>query len=317
MQVVWPELTQQELMIALLLVLVPLTLLLMLSAWDERRARKEVRTALLTRARQRSEEGGMNPSEERVWRRMVLESGEIPGLHAFEAHVERMLKEGVKPEVLKGIREKGGFRGPSAGHRLRSTRECAIGQDVTIEVANRVWKCGILDIDETRIVVKAPDDAAGDLGRGAAVRVSFWRETDGFYHFDTVVRSISKDRVVRVELEHAPGLRRREAREFHRESLTIRAEAVLAGTGGGETAPVALRILDLSAGGFLAESNPALSEGAFYRLKLMFPGREILHAARILRTDAKGTHGELVDMSIQERDDLHREILKASRSRES
>jgi hypothetical protein len=309
--------------VVLLVVILALTIWLAMDAWHDRQRRiRKLRHVVADK----SLEKHLNADEARLFERIALRLGAYPGFRGFEEQADRLLRKGVDAEVLRSVRDKMGYGNPPPGHHLFSSRACSVGQDVTLTDARHVWKAGVIAVDERALTLKVPDDAARTLKPDAEVKVSFWRELDARYFFITTVRYANDKPVPIVRLDHAMKMDRYQDREFYRadvdwtldatridaatyaESLTGRAPAAK-----GE--PLALRLADISPGGFRVLSVPGLGVQDHLVVTVPVSGHHaplVVHA-RVIALEPNAIRCEFLGLTLQEQDAIHHEILKKRR----
>lgn len=295
--------------------------------WRERRAHI---AALRRLAADHAAEKGLDAPEAALLERIILAEGAIPGPRGFERNVEVLLKEGVSPDLLGSLRVKCGFHRPRPGLPLYSTREIEVGQDVVLTDPAHVWRAGVVEIDEEALVLKIPAEATAALRPGDSVKVSFWRDFDARYFFQTHVRGVRRSPAPIVFLHHPPRIERFQEREDLRSAVDWKVEAIrlteeeFRKTLRGplyqeaiEGARLPVRIADISAGGARLRPVPGIAAGD--HLVIPVPSSErkgpLMALARVIAADDSAVRCEFVALTPNERDEIHREILRERRRR--
>lgn len=321
--------------ISLVLVTVAVAILAWIAydAWRERRRRIE---DLKRRAADVADEKGLTPEEADLLERIMIAEGAYPGPRGFERNVEVFLERKVPPEMIGSLRLKLGFHRARVGRPLVSTRECEAGQDLTLTDAENVWKAAVLDLDETVLTLKVPAEAARVLHPGSIVKASFWRDLDARYFFQTTVKAARLRPAPLVHVLHPAEIERHQDREHVRVGVDwtlsavrlteeearrllrgpLYAEAI-------EGTTMEVRVVDISAGGLrlAAPIRPGGEAPAGFNVHDHFvvpiPSSErkdpLLVIARVVAADEKAVRCEFVGLSMNERDEIHREILRERR----
>ncbi len=299
-------------------------------AWETTKERTDRRDLLRRTAALHANESGLTPEGAALFEKIVLATGLYPGLGAFERAVDRMLRAGVSPELLGSVRVKLGYTRPKTGSPLLSTRECAPGQDVTLATKQHVFAAGVLDVDETQILLKIPNDAVANLAGGMKVSVSFYRDFDARYSFATRVREVSGRPAPVVALNHPPRLNRVQDREHLRADVEWeipvtrlspdeykRAVKLAAAPGRIESRPLRAKVLDISAGGFRLAPRADLSDGDHLVAEIPSSERKgaLVALARVIASNEHGVRCAFQGVTTNERDEIHREILRERRKR--
>lgn len=298
--------------------------------WESVKERTDRRDLLKRTAALHANESGLTPEEAALFEKIVLATGLYPGLGAFERAVDRMLRAGVSPDPLGSIRVKLGYTRPKTGSPLLSTRECAPGQDVTLATKSHVFAAGVFDLDETQILLKIPAEAVAALAPGMKVSVSFYRDFDARYAFATRVREVSGRPAPVVALVHPPRLNRVQDREYLRADVEWeipitrlspdeyqRAVKLASTPARIESRPTRSKVLDISAGGFRLAPRADFSDGD--HLVAEIPSRErkgaLVALARVVASNERGVRCAFAGLTTNERDEIHREILRERRKR--
>lgn len=300
-------------------------------AYDAWRCRRERCGALRRLAVETAAEKGMGPKEAALLERIVLDEGAMPGPRGFERHAETFLREGVPPATVESLRLQLGFDRARSGMPLVSTRQVDIGQDLTLTDAENVWRAGVVDLDETALVLKIPAEAAAVLRAGDAVKASFWRDLDARYFLQTTVRGVRTRPAPLLYLHHPAQIERFQDREHVRASVDwkipvtklsaeefqravhspVYSESI-------EGRPVTVEVVDVSAGGLRLKSTPVFAVQDHVVVEVPSserrpPNGHLLVLARVVAADDRFVRCEFLGLTQSERDEIHREILRARR----
>lgn len=192
------------------------------------RQRKEIYRAFLTI----SEDNGLEKEEKELlvshwknspegWDLRILKSSEF-----FDQFARRTIVWAAEAEVprlnalLTRMREKLGFRPPSRGIALNSTRELPVGQRLYLVFSNNLFLEGtIAEIDETRMLIRLSAGAPENLiiSSGVPFRIYFNRSGDARYSGSCFILKISSElEGLFLTLNHCEDLKRNQRRQDFR-----------------------------------------------------------------------------------------------------
>lgn len=288
---------------------------------DTLRNRREKIARLHRIARAQSAERGLTPAESQLLDDIVVEFGDFPGPRSFESAVEKFLAGGIAPDVIHSLRTKLGFSSRE-GRALASTRECERGIDVTFGDAGHLWSAVTFDVTETDLVLRVGMETARALSRGAEVTLSFWRENDARYYFRTRVTEVSLGPVPLVHVAHPADFERYQDREFVRADVDWKINVkrlsadeyhrAVAGTlHADDIRETTARVIDISEGGMrLKDAALEVKNRIVAELPI-----GLLVVAKVIAIGGDGIRCEFVNLSMSERDKVHRAILTERRKR--
>lgn len=111
---------------------------------------------------------------------------------------------------------------------LTSTIQLRLGQSLTLQFSHQersyTLNVVVVDVDGAAITVTSPRDGGEffRFDRGHPFKVSFYREGDGYYQFDShALRSSKEEKQQFLLLSHALQIERVQSREFYREATSI------------------------------------------------------------------------------------------------
>lgn len=297
--------------------------------WRNRRGRVETLRRI---AAEHAAERGLIEEEAALFERIVLGEKNYPSLAGFERQVEKLLAGGTSPDIVGVVRVKMGYARVKEGRPLASTRECEVGQEIAVSSPPHVFRATIVDLDETVLVAKVPAEAIAQLKSASAVEVSFWRDFDARYYFRAKVQGMRARPAPFLFLEHPARIERFQDREHVRAEvgwripitrlteeeyrkalrMPIAPDAV-------EGYPMQAHVLDISAGGLRLE--PIRDLPAEARVIVEIPSSErkgpMVLLARVIVSDDKNVRCEFEGISENERDEIHRQILRERRRKEN
>lgn len=295
---------------------------------DLLRARTEEQRRLLDIVNEHATRAGLTPEEKDLLTRMAMAEGIFPGIQAFEREVENLLDRGESAETIKNLRFKLGFNIPRSGHRLYSTRECEVGQDVTVCHGERVSSGSVFEVDERYLLLRIPDEAAADLKPGAEICVSFWRAFDAHYDFTASVHDLRVRPLPLVNIAHPHALNRKQDRDFIRADIRWETHAFRltddhfprppVGDGTAERPegePMNVTVVDISEGGARLLPFAGVEAGDHMLLEIPLADRRVpLRAlASVIEADAGGVRCRFAKLSMNEKDEIHRALLRMMR----
>ncbi len=192
------------------------------------RQRREIYRAFLTIC----EDHGLEKDEKELlenhwknspegWDLRILKSSEF-----FDQFARRTIIWAAEAEVprlnalLTRLREKLGFRPPSRGIPLNSTRELPVGQRLYLVFSNNLFLEGtIAEIDETRMLIWLSAGAPENLiiPSGVPLRIHFNRSGDARYSGSCIIVKISSEfEGLFLTLNHCEDLKRNQRRQDFR-----------------------------------------------------------------------------------------------------